>query len=95
MPTYETVFAVPAIFSEDEKNQSIKEIEELIKGSSGNINSSEEMGEKRMAYKVKGHERAYYHLIKFDSPPVAIEEIKKFYRINTSKFIRNMIIKED
>lgn len=95
MPAYETIFAMPSILSEEEKAQGIKEIEKRIQESSGNIKSSEGMGDRKMAYKVKGHERAYYHLIKFDSPPDAIEGIKVYYRINSGKYIRNMVVKEE
>jgi small subunit ribosomal protein S6 len=95
MPTYETVFAVPSILSEEEKGQSVKNIEEFITNFSGNINSSEGMGERKMAYKVKGHQRAYYHLIKFNLPAEAVDEMKKNYRINANTYIRNMIVKDE
>ena len=95
MPTYETIFALPSITSQEEQAQSIKEVEELINSSGGNIKSSENMGEKKMAYRVRGHDRAYYHLIKFDSPSSAIEGIKRYYRINPNRYIRNIIVKED
>ncbi len=95
MPIYETVFAVPSILSGDEQSNSVNDIEELIKKAGGKINSSESMGEKKMAYIVKGHERAYYHLINFESTPDSIENFKKYYRINSNKYIRNMIVKED
>lgn len=93
MPIYETIFAVPSTSSEEEQTQSIKDVEEFITSAGGSINSSEDMGERRMAYKVKGHERAYYHLIKFDSPPGVIEGIKRHYSINAGRYIRNMIVK--
>ena len=95
MPTYETIFALPSVISEEEQSQSVKEIEELIGGFGGNITLSEDMGEKRMAYKVRGYERAFYHIIKFDSPPESIEGFKRFYKINGGKYIRNMIVRTE
>ncbi|MFH1415254.1 MAG: 30S ribosomal protein S6 [Elusimicrobiota bacterium] len=95
MPAYETVFAVPAVLSEEEQSQSIREVEELIREAGGNIVSSEQMGERKMAYIVKGHERAYYYLIKFDSPPEKIDGFKRHYRINSNRYIRNIIVKEE
>ena len=67
--------------------------EEFITNFSGNISSSEGMGERRMAYKVKGYERAYYHVIKFSLPPESVDEMKRNYRINANTYIRTMIVK--
>ena len=95
MPAYETIFAMPSNLSEEERNQGVKEVEKRIEEASGTVKSSEGMGEKRMAYKVKGHELAYYHLIKFDCPPKGIEVIKVHYRNNSNRYIRNMLVKEE
>ena len=93
MPTYETIFAIPTVISEEEQTKSIKEVEDMIINAGGTLNISESMGEKRMAYNVKGFERAYYHLIQFDCPPESIEGFKRYYNINVNTYIRNMIVK--
>lgn len=92
MLTYETVFAVSTEISEEERSVSITQVEDLIKQLGGEVTSSDSIGERQMAYQVKGHDRAYYHLIRFDSPPNVIDELKKNYSIN-SRFLRNIIIK--
>ncbi|MBN2407320.1 MAG: 30S ribosomal protein S6 [Elusimicrobia bacterium] len=94
MPTYETVFAVPVSLEGDEKQQSIKSVEDIISGAGGSVKSSQDMGEMKMAYKVKGHDRAYYHLIKFECPPAGIQELKKHYNIN-SNYIRNIVVRDE
>ena len=91
MPTYETVFAIPSSVSDEERSQKIKGIEEFISGIGGAVKLSEEMGEKQLAYKVKGHDRAYYHLVKFSCPPDGIDKLKKHYSIN-SEYIRNIVV---
>jgi small subunit ribosomal protein S6 len=93
MPTYETIFAVPSVLSEEEVSGSVKTIEDMIAEAGGSLNLSESMGERKMAYNVKGYERAYYHLIQFECPPETIEGFKKYYNINTNTYIRNMIVK--
>ncbi|MFC2048623.1 30S ribosomal protein S6 [Elusimicrobiota bacterium] len=93
MHVYETVFAVSATLGEDERQQSIKSVEETISTLGGAISTSEEMGEKKLAYKVDGHDRAYYHVIKFSCPPSAIDELKKHYRIHSS-YLRNIVVSE-
>ncbi|MFC2062073.1 30S ribosomal protein S6 [Elusimicrobiota bacterium] len=94
MHTYETVFAVPASITIEEREGSIKSVEELITSLNGSVTTSEEIGEKEMAYKVKGNDRAYYHLIKFDCPPEKVNELSRHYRIHNN-YIRNLIIVED
>ncbi len=94
MISYETVFAVPVTLSEEEREQSIKGIEKLIQESGGEVKASEDLGERKLAYKVKNHTRAYYHLIKFVSPTDKIDILKKYYRI-TGDYIRYMIVKDE
>ena len=94
MPTYETVFAVPAALSEEERAQSLSDAEGIIAEGGGEISSKEEMGEKRMAYPVKKHEVAYYYLINFESPSSSVENLTRFYRQN-DVYIRHIIVRKD
>ncbi len=94
MPSYETVFAIPSIISEEEKNKSIESVEKLISESSGQVISSDDMGERKLAYSVKGNERAYYHVIKFDMPSSEVNKLKGHYRLEEN-FIRDIVVKEE
>jgi len=94
MPSYETVFVVPSTLAEEERSRSVKEIEKMISKSGGKVTSSEDLGEKRLAYKIKNHDRAYYHLIKFDSSPDFVEGLKRHFKIE-ERFIRSMVVREE
>lgn len=94
MHIYETVFAIPSTLPAEEKDQSIKEVEGFIVEIGGSVKSSEEIGERKMAYKIEGHERAYYHLIRFDCPSDGIDKLKKHYQIK-SNYIRNIVVTEE
>ena len=94
MPIDEQVFDLPAKLSDDERYQSVKEIEKLITDTGGEVNKSEELGERKMAYKVKENNFAYYHLIEFNSPPDFIVGLNKHYRIN-ERYIRDIVIKKE
>lgn len=94
MPTYETVFAVPAALSEEERAQSLSDAEGIITEAGGKVSSKEEMGEKRMAYPVKKHEVAYYYLINFECPSESVENLSRFYRQN-DRYIRDIIVRKE
>ncbi len=94
MPTYETVFAVPANFGEEEREKSVKEAEKIVSSNGGKIALSEEMGEREMAYKVKGHSRAYYHLLVFDAPAESFQAISDYYRFSDN-YIRSLTVKKE
>ncbi len=94
MPTYESVFAVPASRGGEERTGFVKETEKLISDNGGEIISSQEMGEKEMAYRVKGTTRAYYHLLNFRAPTKAYNVLNDHYRFN-DPYIRSLIIKKD
>ncbi len=93
MHTYETVLAVAAVTGEDKRQESIKTVEDIVKNEGGSITSSTDMGEKKMAYKVKGHNRAYYHLVEFEAPGSVVEKIKRHYRLSDD-YIRNIVVRK-
>ncbi|MGM0568024.1 MAG: 30S ribosomal protein S6 [Elusimicrobiota bacterium] len=94
MISYESVFALPASMPEEERKSCIEEAEKAITSSKGKLIESEDMGEKQMAYIVKGHKRAYYHLIRFDAPPEAFKSINDYFRYNDS-YIRSLTVKRE
>lgn len=93
MHTYETILAVAAAAGEDKRQESINSVEEILKKEGGSITSSTEMGEKKMAYKVDGHGRAYYHLIEFEAPGTAVEKLKRHYKLSED-YIRNIVVRK-
>ncbi len=94
MPAYETVFAVPAAFSEEERADSLKSVEDLITAAGGEIGSVDEMGDKKMAYPVKKNEVAGYYCIHFSSPSSGIEGLTRHYRLD-ERYIRHIIVKKE
>ncbi|MFW6134465.1 MAG: 30S ribosomal protein S6 [Elusimicrobiota bacterium] len=94
MPTYETVFVIPSVLSEEEKNRSLEDVEKLIDKSGGKINKKEDMGERDLAYRIASYDRGFYHLIEFEGPADMIKTLKKHFRLN-DKYIRNIIINNE
>ena len=93
MNEYETIFLMSNKIKEEQRRNVIDKIKELI-SSNGQIDTTEDLGEKNLAYEVKKHKKAFYYIINFKSEPEFIDELKRNYRINDD-ILKFMIIKKN
>ena len=88
MNEYETIFLMSNKIKEEQRRNVIDKIKELI-SSNGQIDTTEDLGEKNLAYEIKKHKKAFYYVINFKSKPEFINELERNYRIREEilKFI--------
>ena len=88
MNTYETIFLMKDDITEEQRNTVIEKIREYLT-KNGKISVEENLGKKKLAYKVREYEYAYYYLIQFVGKADIISELERKYRINENilKFI--------
>ena len=88
MNNYETIFLMKDDITEEQRNTVIEEIRDYLT-KSGKISEEENLGKKKLAYKVREYEYAYYYLIQFVGKADIISELERKYRINENilKFI--------
>lgn len=88
MNNYETIFLMKDDITEEQKNTVIEEIRDYLT-KNGKISVEENLGKKKLAYKVREYEYAYYYLIQFVGKTDIISELERKYRINENilKFI--------
>lgn len=88
MNNYETIFLMKDDITEEQKNTVIEEIRDYLT-KNGKISVEENLGKKKLAYKVREYEYAYYYLIQFVVKADIISELERKYRINENilKFI--------
>ncbi|MED9924981.1 MAG: 30S ribosomal protein S6 [Clostridia bacterium] len=88
MNNYETIFLMKDDITEEQKNTVIEEIRDYLT-KNGKISVEENLGKKKLAYKVREYEYAYYYLIQFVGKADIISELERKYRINENilKFI--------
>lgn len=74
--------------TEEQRNTVIEEIRDYLT-KNGKISVEENLGKKKLAYKVREYEYAYYYLIQFVGKADIISELERKYRINENilKFI--------
>ena len=88
MNNYETIFLMKDDITEEQRNTVIEKIREYLT-KNGKISVEENLGKKKLAYKVREYEYAYYYLIQFVAKADIISELERKYRINENilKFI--------
>lgn len=88
MNNYETIFLMKDDITEEQRTTVIEEIRDYLT-KNGKISVEENLGKKKLAYKVREYEYAYYYLIQFVGKADIISELERKYRINENilKFI--------
>lgn len=79
--------------SEEDTKAIIEKMKELVE-SSGQLESIDEWGKRKLAYPIKDHSEGYYVLMNFSSEPNFPHELERIYKI-TDGIIKDIIIKKD
>ena len=90
MNKYETIMILTKD-NEKLRKDAIEKIENYIK-EKGKLESSDDMGLKKLAYEVKKNKEGYYYLINFEMRPDDIYELERIYRI-TDEILKFIIVK--
>ena len=92
MKNYEISFIVRPDLEKEAVDKIAKEFENVLVKNGANILSSKEIGQKELAYTIKGHKTGYYYLINIESENAAIDEFNRLATIDEN-VIRHIIIK--
>lgn len=90
---YESIFIISPEVNEDDTKAIIEKIKGVIE-SSGQLESIDEWGKRKLAYPIKYHNEGYYVLVNFSSEPSFPHELERMYKI-TDGIIKNIIVKKD
>ena len=93
MNKYETVFLVTNTINDEERKKILEKIKSLI-SVNGTITEIEELGEKKLAYEVRKHEKAFYYVINFESDSGFIAELERNYRI-MDEIIKFIVVRKE
>jgi len=94
MPHYEMLYLISNQFSEDELAPVMDKVEKVITDNSGTITLKEDLGKKRLAYKIKQFRHGYYELLEFDAPADVLPKINNQLRL-MSDILRHQILKTE
>jgi small subunit ribosomal protein S6 len=86
------MFLVKPTLTEEEIAAKVAFIKETIEKNGGNIAACDEVGMKKLAYKIDKYDRGYYYVVYFEAPTSLNKELERIYRI-TEDVIRFIIVK--
>ena len=67
MTTYETVFIMNPVLSEDQVKETVKKFVDHIKANKGKITNEENWGLKKLAYPIQKKSTGFYHLFEYSA----------------------------
>lgn len=92
---YEIMFIVRPNLDEEQVKEVSKKFENILTDNGAKITNSKDLGQKELAYEIKGHKTGYYFLVNLETEDV--KSINEFDRLAliSEDVIRHLIIKED
>ncbi len=94
MRMYEGLFLIDNTHASMEWDNVVRHIHDILQKNGAEILKTEKWGEKKLAYKIKGHKRGTYLLIHFNAKSGAIAAIKRDFQLS-DYVIRSLIVKDD
>ncbi|MDN3510254.1 MAG: 30S ribosomal protein S6 [Candidatus Jettenia sp. CY-1] len=91
---YEGLFLIDNTHASMEWDNVVRHIHDILQKNGAEILKTEKWGEKKLAYKIKGHKRGTYLLIHFNAKSGAITAIKRDFQLS-DYVIRSLIVKDD
>lgn len=90
MNNYELIFAISDDQSEDEQKKILKSLTDTIEKNAGEVNQSDSLGKKTLAYEIAGKKAAFYWLVTFKSGPDLPKIISDQFRLS-DQILRSMV----
>ena len=94
MRMYEALFLIDNVHANTEWDAVVKRIQDILQKNGAEILKTEKWGEKKLAYKVKGHKRGTYLLIHFNANNTAIPTIRRDFQLS-EYIVRSLIVNDD
>lgn len=94
MRMYEGLFLIDNARASMEWENVVKHIHDILQKNGAEILKTEKWGEKKLAYKIKGHKRGTYLLIHFNAKNTAIVMIKRDFQLS-DYIIRSLLVRDD
>lgn len=94
MPAYELLYIVRPDLDEETIQSVVDRVNAAITDHGGQVDQTEKMGKRRLAYQIKGYNEGVYTLVQFKAEPSFIQELQRQLRINDN-ILRHLVVRED
>jgi len=78
--SYETVFILTPVLSEDQAKDAVDSYRKLIKDHEGKMTNEEHWGLRKLAYPIQKKSTGFYHVLQFNAPTSIIKELEVAYQ---------------
>ena len=76
MNSYETVFILTPVLSEEQTKEAVQKFEGQISSLGGKVKHSESWGLRKLAYPIQKKSTGFYFLTEFEAPGTAINDLE-------------------
>lgn len=94
MNSYETVFILTPVLSEDQAKEAVQKYEGEIKGFGAQIKHSENWGLRKLAYPIQKKSTGFYFLIEFEGSGTVIADYELMMK-RDERVLRFLTVKMD
>jgi small subunit ribosomal protein S6 len=94
MNSYETVFILTPVLSEDQAKEAVQKFEGDIGSLGGKVKHTESWGLRKLAYPIQKKSTGFYFLLEFEAPGAAIAELELNYK-RDERIMRFLTVKMD
>lgn len=94
MHAYELMYIVRPDLDEETVQSVVDRINTVITNNGGQVDQTEKMGKRRLAYDIKGYSEGIYTVVQFHAEPTLIQELQRQLRLN-DHILRHLVIRED
>jgi small subunit ribosomal protein S6 len=89
---YELMYILSPNLEEEAIADLVARFEGIITSGGGEIEKTEQLGKRRLAYEIQGYQEGFYVLTNFKSPVETAQELDRIIKI-TDNVLRYLIIK--
>jgi len=94
MRYYETAFLISPDLSEEETEQLISQMEDVLKKNKGKINNIDRWGKRKLAYRIKKYDSAFYVFFYYEGTPETYAELERQFKQKES-IIRYLTLRKE
>lgn len=84
MNSYDAVFIINSTLNKDETEKAISYIKDQILKQKGDVEKLEDLGKKKLPYRIKKQREGQYYVLNFKVEPNIIKELRQAYKLNDS-----------
>ena len=91
---YEGMFLLKSKAAKEDWDGVVEHVGKMVETAGGAVARAVKWEERKLAYDIKGHSRAAYMLVHFESPPTGIDSIRNSCKLS-SLVLRALILKDN